>query len=259
MFKNRKTRLKSFALIIVLGFSLLPLGVSAGFGCRADERDLFSPVVRIVSPSTTCSGIAVNPYQIITAAHCLVKGNMDIKIDQLKIHMRVSGAHTILDAQNFHVHKMYKKYGKFDIAIIDLKDSSESFFRIGNSVLSEGDKVEVGGYGVQSISGYGPASTIRKMGKNYVELVDDYYLNLSPVIIPASTKTASSNSQCIIFFGDSGGGLIKDKKVYGIQGIGTRVWERDGTIIHQDRVLRLDALGVKGFLLEYLDANSWES
>lgn len=252
-------RLTVFIHLLTLGFVLSPRTVSAGSGCTADLTNKFPSVVRIaVTPSGACTGFAVNPYQIVTAGHCLMRDDVPLGPHQLKIHTSSNSGHVTLDVRAVHIHEKYEKYGKFDIAVVDLNEPAETFSRIARDSIKQGDRVNIGGYGVQSISGYGPSSTIRNMGENWIDLVDEYYLTLKPVIIPPAAKAVPDGSPCIIFFGDSGGGVGMDNKMYGVQTIGTRIWERDGTIIHQDRALRLDAPGIKEFLTKYLDASSWE-
>lgn len=245
--------------LLALGVVLSPRTVSAGSGCTADLTNKFPAVVRIVvTPSGACTGFAVNPYQIVTAGHCLMRDGAALSPHQLKIHTSSNSGHLIGDARDVHVHEKYEKYGKFDIAVIDLFEPVLTFSRIARDTLTPGDRVNIGGYGVQSISGYGPSSTTRNMGENWVDRVDEYYLTLRSVIIPPAAQAVSDGSPCIIFFGDSGGGVGANDKMYAVQTIGTRIWARDGTIIHQDRALRLDAPGIKEFLATYLDTSSWE-
>lgn len=241
-----------------IGIVLSPQAAVAGAGCKADLANEFLSVVRVaVSPAGTCTGIVVNPYQIITAGHCLVNDGVKISPNQLKIHVSTIGGHVELEAHAIHVHEKFEKYGKFDIAVVDLIEPAPAFSKIARNSITQGDPVSIGGYGVQSISGYGPSSTVRNMGENRVEFVDEDFLILRPVTIPRDAKALPKGSPCIIFFGDSGGGVLSGNKVYAIQMIGTRIWEKDGTIVHQDRVLRLDAPGIKEFLGDHLDASSW--
>lgn len=254
------TSLKVRFIIVVFCFAsaVSPQQVIAGVGCRADLQNAFPSVAKIaILPTATCTGIVVNPSQVITAAHCLVKDGVLISPDEITIHTDLIVGHQMLNVQTFSVHAKYEKYNRFDIAVINLKEPVAVFTKIASDSLASGDRVNIGGYGVQSISGYGPTSKIRNMGENEVDLVDDYYLSLKPVTFLPGAKTVTPGSPCILFFGDSGGGVIKNNKTYAIQGNGTRTWEKDGTIIHQDKLLRLDAPGIKEFLIDHLDASSW--
>lgn len=85
--------------------------------------------VFVRSAKGSCSGVAMDPYVVFTAAHCVAEGEMTVALDPTSYRIAVDDR---------YIHRAYVSWPDWDIAVLHLAEPIEGPFPVGIYDPAEG-------------------------------------------------------------------------------------------------------------------------